>query len=148
VISAGRAIGLADEYRRNRQGGMSASEAWVWLRNEEPDANVFERRRIEQRGEMLLDLFLDIDAGSPPASINLPYPLPPSTEAPKPYLIETVWLVNLDVGGIIRPRTLVVDIPNGSLWTTILSELEEAVMEMASDYDAEDEPDIDFLLTR
>lgn len=148
MISRERATGLSDEFRAGFQRGMTEDSAWVLLRETEPDANVFERRRILARAKQCLAVFAAVADDNPPSKLNILYPLPPSTEAARAYLLETVWVIDLDVGGTIKPRTLIVVVPNGSLWDSVLAELVEAVEEMASDYDAEDEPDVHFLLVR
>jgi hypothetical protein len=148
VISRSVAIGLSDLYRQHRQSGITAVDAWQWLRLYEPDANVFERRRIEARGEDSLEIYLDVTAASPPAVLYLRYPLPPSTEAEVPYLLETVWRVTLLTPGGAVNRMLIVTSPNGSLWASVLSDLTEGLVVMSIDYDAEDDPDVEFILVR
>lgn len=148
MINRERAIGLSDEFRSRFQKGVTESQAWAQLRAEEPDANVFERRRILARAKQCLAIFHDVSGGDPPGTLNVMYPLPPSTEPAMPYMLETVWRVHLDVMGEIKPRMLVIVSPNGSLWASVLDDLLEGLIDMTSDYDAEDDPDVDFILIR
>lgn len=148
MISRELAIELSDWARQQFQNGIAESTVWSQLREGYPDANVFERRRIIARARQLVDYISDIKTGTPPIRLNVLYPLPPSTEAAGPYLLESTWTVYLDVDDEITPRNLIVPFPNNSLWTTVLNMLAFAVDEMAEGYDAEDDPDVDLLLVR
>lgn len=148
MISRDLAIALSDRIRLMLQHGDDADQIWTWLRVEYPDANVFERRRIIARAGQLLEYHEAIVAENPPTTLRVMYPLPPSTETERPYLLETVWRVPLIIGGEEKYRMLVLHTPNGSAYASMLGDLGDAIDELASDYDATNEPVPEFILIR
>lgn len=148
MINFARAKTLSDEYRQRLQEGFTEPQAWEWLKEFAPDANVFERRRIAARGRQLYNLWDRLQVPDPPPRLDILYPLPPSTEAARPYLVEMVYRVELFFDGGVKYRMVVVDVPNNISWTAVESRIAEAVAELSSNYGSTSEPEEEFQLGR
>lgn len=145
MIAYAEARQASELCRQLREEGYSISIMQFQLRNRYPTMNGFERRRAITRGTIAYEIQESIRGGSPPFSINLPYPYPPSTGPetnPNQIKIIAVALLALSGGGTKR-ISLEAQFVSGTAYATYLARILEMLDFFSIAYEAEEAMIID-----